>query len=75
VKEGGKESREREQDTYYAGKRLWLQAYPTSDEFVPRLENPEVDPQTQGDQQAGRKSQCKGGRKSCRRMLELRGGC
>jgi hypothetical protein len=34
-----------------------------------------VGPQTQGDQQAGRESQCRGGRKACRRMPELRGGC
>jgi hypothetical protein len=59
VQELGKESWETEQDTYYVGNRPWLQAYPTSNEFVPQLENPEVDPQTQGNQQAGRQRQCK----------------
>jgi hypothetical protein len=57
VQEVGKESWETEQETYYVGNRPWLQAYPTS-EFVPLRENPEVDPQTQGDQQADRESQC-----------------
>jgi hypothetical protein len=50
MQEVGKESREREQDTQYVGNRSWLQAYQTSDEFIQQLENPEVDPRTQGDQ-------------------------
>jgi hypothetical protein len=76
VQEVRKKSRERKLDRHYVGYyRPWLQAYPTSDEFVLQLENPEVDHQTQGDQQAGRESQCTGRRKACRRMPELRGGC
>jgi hypothetical protein len=39
VHEVGKESRKIEQDTCYG---TCLQAYPTSDEFVPLLDTPEV---------------------------------
>jgi hypothetical protein len=59
----------------YDGNRPWLQAYLTSDAFIPRLKSPEVDPRTQGDQQESMKSQCKGRRKAGRRMPELSGGC
>jgi hypothetical protein len=65
VQEVGKGSREREQNTVHVGNKPCLQAYPTRDESVPRLENPKVDPQTQGDQQA-EKVDVKGGERRAR---------
>jgi hypothetical protein len=62
VQKAWKESQESEQDISYVGNTLSLQAYPTGDEFVPRLEAPEMVSKTQGDQQAGGESQREGGR-------------
>jgi hypothetical protein len=59
VQEVGKESRER--DTYCVENRPWLQAYPTSGNFLQRLETPEADPQIQVNQKAGREVGVKGG--------------
>jgi hypothetical protein len=53
VEQAWQEAR-REQDT------AWLQSNPISGKFVLRRGHPEVDPQTQVGQRAGRESQCRG---------------